>query len=69
VEIKANTEIRLLNEFEVADLLRLSVKTVRRWRSHECGPKYLKVGRLVKYRFEAIQAFVDSIPTRGGSRS
>ncbi len=66
MEALINKGIRLINEFEVAELLRVSVKTVRRWRTVDRGPHYLKLGRLVKYRREAIDEFLDTLPERGG---
>lgn len=54
-----NTQ-RLLNEDEAARVLGLSIKTLqkRRWLRQE--PRFLKVGRLVKYRLEDLQAFLNS---------
>lgn len=66
MEALANREISLINEYEVAELLCVSVKTVRRWRTVDRGPRYLKIGRLVKYRREAVNEFLDSIPVQGG---
>jgi predicted DNA-binding transcriptional regulator AlpA len=33
-----------------AKMLGLAVQTLANWRSEKCGPRYLKVGRLVYYR-------------------
>ncbi len=66
METVPRTSIQLLNEFEVARMLGVSVSTMRRWRLRKVGPAYLKIGALVKYRPEAIQLFIDSRPTGGG---
>ena len=39
----------LINEHEVARLLALSVKTIRRWRWSGRGPRFLKIGAAVRY--------------------
>jgi hypothetical protein len=48
----------LLTEQEAAALLRVSVKAVQGWRYHGAGPRFVKVGRCVRYRPEDLQAFV-----------
>lgn len=51
-------EIKLLNEQQVAELLGVSVGTLRRRRVQGQPPAFLKIGHLVKYRPESIEAFV-----------
>lgn len=63
-----NNLIHLLNEYQVAEMLGVSVATVRRWRLVRLGPKFLKLGSLCKYRIEDISAFLDSRPTGGGQQ-
>ncbi len=41
---------RLLTPQEVADLLRVPVRTLERWRYRGDGPDSLRVGRHVRYR-------------------
>jgi predicted DNA-binding transcriptional regulator AlpA len=43
-------EERHLNETELSDRLRLSVRTLQRWRWKGKGPRYLKMGGRVAYR-------------------
>ena len=38
-----------LTEREVAELLRVSVSGVRKWRLQRTGPRFVKIGRLVRY--------------------
>lgn len=49
----------LLTEAEVADLLRVSQRTVRRWRNEGTGPPALRVGRRIRYRRSAVEAWLD----------
>jgi predicted DNA-binding transcriptional regulator AlpA len=52
-------ETRLLRERQAADLLTLSVKTLRNWRLSGFGPSYLIVGRrLVRYRVSDLNAWL-----------
>ena len=62
-----NQSIHLLNEYEVAEMLDVSISTVRRWRLFKRGPRYLKLGALCRYRLEDISAWLESRPT-GGER-
>jgi hypothetical protein len=43
-----------------------TLATIRRWRLEGKGPRYIKVGRLVKYRISDVRAFLDSRPCGGG---
>ena len=49
---------RLLNERQVADLIGVSVATIRHWRHRGKGPSYLKIGPLVRYDPRAIQRWL-----------
>ena len=55
----------LLNEFEVAERLNLSVATLRRWRIIQRGPLFVKVGFLVRYRPEDLESWLTSRATGG----
>lgn len=48
----------VLTEKETAALLRISVKGLQSWRYRGNGPKFLKLGRAVRYRRADLQAFV-----------
>ena len=48
----------LLTEQEAASLLKVTVKAVQGWRYRGGGPRFVKVGRCVRYRLEDLQAFV-----------
>jgi excisionase family DNA binding protein len=48
----------LLTEHQAADRLSVKVKTLQAWRVRGGGPKFVKVGRLVRYTEEALQEFI-----------
>jgi len=57
----------LINEQECAIQLGISVTTLRAWRSTKrYNLEYLKIGRCVKYRPEAIERFMASRTVSGG---
>ena len=68
-------ETRLLRERQAADLLTLSVKTLRNWRLSGFGPSYLVVGkRMVRYRASDLNAWLktckrSSTTDRGGDHA
>lgn len=61
-----NSIENLLNEHDVARITALSVASVRRWRLLGIGPKYIKIGAAVRYRYEDIVAWLQGRPTGGG---
>ena len=44
------TTINLLTECDVSERLHVSVASLRRWRLENRGPRFIKVGSLVRYR-------------------
>jgi predicted DNA-binding transcriptional regulator AlpA len=60
---------RALTEREVADRLGLSVATLRAWRFREKGPRFLRLGRSVRYLPADIDDFVraSAVDTRRDS--
>jgi predicted DNA-binding transcriptional regulator AlpA len=55
----------LLCEQEVAGILRLSITTLWRWRRDNSGPKFQRIGRLIRYRQEDVQSWIDSLSGGG----
>jgi len=53
----------LLNEMEVAEFLKMSVASVRRWRLFRTGPKYLKIGAAVRYERGDLEVWLNSCST------
>jgi hypothetical protein len=56
----------LLTEHDVARLLGRKLKTVQKDRLLGRGPRYLKIGRSVRYRPADIAAFIEICPSNGG---
>jgi excisionase family DNA binding protein len=61
--------LNLLTEDDVAKQLNLSLASLRRWRLEKRGPRFIKVGSLVRYRPEDIDAWLASLPTGGSAKS
>jgi hypothetical protein len=53
----------LLNEYETAKLLRVSVQLLRKWRANRKGPEHLKLGKCVRYSFADVESFIASLKT------
>ncbi len=58
----------LLNEYDVAKRLNISVATVRRWRLLKQGPRFLKLNASVRYRSEDLCLWLESRPSGGFNR-
>jgi predicted DNA-binding transcriptional regulator AlpA len=46
-----------LNENQAADFLGASVRTLQAWRVRGGGPRYVKIGRSVRYQRRELMAF------------
>ena len=53
------TYAELIDEEQAAAILKLSPRTLQAWRVRGCGPKFVKVGRSVRYQSEEVQEFVN----------
>lgn len=58
--IQTQTPPLVLLEGEVAELLNVSVHTLRGWRQKKLGPPYAKVGGLVRYRRAEVEKWLDA---------
>ncbi|WP_426325722.1 helix-turn-helix domain-containing protein [Microbacterium sp. E-13] len=56
----------LLTPQEVAEIFRVEVGTLAKWRWQKIGPDYIKIGRMVRYRREVIEAIVNGGSTTPG---
>jgi predicted DNA-binding transcriptional regulator AlpA len=58
----------ILSNNEAADFLGVSPTTLPRWRWANQGPRFVRLGRIVKYRREDLQAFIDGnlVETKAG---
>ena len=57
---KENT-IKLMTETELADQLHVSIKLLQKMRREGTGPKYLKIGRLVRYHEKDINEYLMAV--------
>jgi predicted DNA-binding transcriptional regulator AlpA len=55
----------LIDEKELSRLLRVSIGTLRFWRTLGRGPRYRKVGQLVRYAPSEVQEWLDRRPSGG----
>ena len=51
-----NVNNDLLTPQEVADIFRVEVGTLAKWRWQKIGPEYIKIGRMVRYRRDSVDA-------------
>jgi predicted DNA-binding transcriptional regulator AlpA len=62
------TQICLLNDNQIAKTLGVAVATVRRWRLHGRGPRFIKCGAAVRYDQRDFQQWLATRPA-GGERN
>jgi hypothetical protein len=57
----------MLSETEVAEILGLSVWTLRAWRSKgDRGPRFVRVSNRCRYPARALQEYIRGLPAGGG---
>ena len=56
-----------LTEKEVAEQIKVSLASLRRWRLLQRGPRFIKVGALVRYRAEDLEQWLETLPAGGTS--
>jgi hypothetical protein len=49
-----------LNENQAANFLGVSVRTLQAWRVRGGGPRYMKIGRAVRYQHRELVAFQET---------
>jgi len=54
-----------LTEKEVAKQISVSLASLRRWRLVQRGPRFIKVGALVRYRPEDLEQWMETLATGG----
>ena len=57
---KSPKEIQLLSEEELAEIFGCNPVTLMKWRKAGIGPKYLRLGKMIRYDWEDVRAFLDS---------
>ena len=48
-----------LTEKEAAEMLRISLATLRRWRRRREGPPWFRIGRVPRYQREDVERFIE----------
>jgi hypothetical protein len=56
-----------LTEKDVAKQINVSLASLRRWRLEQPGPRFVKVGALVRYRPEDLEQWTAALPTGGAA--
>jgi len=56
-----------LTEKDVAKQIKVSLASLRRWRLLQRGPRFIKVGALVRYRAEDLEQWLESLPAGGAA--
>lgn len=51
--------MQLMTEDETARALKCTKAALRRWRRERRGPRYVKLGRLVRYRESDLEVFIE----------
>lgn len=59
VKISPNAQPALGKPLEVADYLQVPEKTLTQWRYLGKGPKFIPVGRHVRYRWADVEKWLD----------
>jgi excisionase family DNA binding protein len=59
-QVLSRVDERVLSDTEVAERLGVSPFTVRAWRHKGQGPRFMKMGRAVRYRSEDVEAFKET---------
>jgi excisionase family DNA binding protein len=55
----------LMTEVELSERLNVSLASLRRWRLEGRGPRFVKVGSLVRYRPEDLDEWLANLPAGG----
>ena len=64
-EISGQPIESLLDEREVARWIHVSVATLRFWRAVDRGPRYRKIGQMVRYAPSDVREWLNSRPSGG----
>lgn len=58
--METTATIALLTEREAAEFLAVSPATLNAWRTRRQGPRYIKLGRAVRYQQADLAAWLES---------
>ncbi len=54
---------KLMTENEVADITGFKITTLRQWRYNGDGPRFIKIGRSVRYLYTDVEAWINAYNT------
>lgn len=54
-------EDRFYTTIEVAQMLKVTTRTLQRWRRDGDGPVFVKIGGLVRYSAAALEDYLDAV--------
>jgi predicted DNA-binding transcriptional regulator AlpA len=57
----------LFDQGQVAQRLGVSIRSLERWRMTGDGPRYIKMGRQIRYRAEDVEAWIATMERRSTS--
>lgn len=66
-ELARHRPAELLTPDETAELLRVPVQLLYRWRYERRGPPSFKIGRYVRYRRAEVEAWIDRQASSSGT--
>ncbi len=55
----ASVQALVIDDLQAAELIGMSVFTLRKWRTTGHGPAYIKCGKSVKYRLSDLEAYIE----------
>jgi excisionase family DNA binding protein len=50
----------LVTEVQTAELLNISIRTLQAWRIKSAGPRFVRVGRAIRYRRSDLTAWIEA---------
>ena len=68
-ETDNNATIELLSAEELAKALKMSPRTLQKWRSDGRGPRYIRLGHNVRYRSQDIAGWLESKGSRNSAEA
>lgn len=66
---KVTARSRMMNSPELAEEIGVPVQRLAVWRMEGTGPRYVKLGRSIRYRSSDVQAWLEAntVETTGGA--
>lgn len=49
----------VFDEHGVSNYIKVPIKTLQRWRGEKTGPRFIKAGRLVRYRLKDVEEWLN----------